>query len=119
MPPLECTPADPGRPARRDSLVTVAALAALAYMAADLAHEAIGHGGACWAAGGRIMRLGSAFFTCSPGMRLIDAAGPLANLLAAGLCLLALRWCRGAGAPLRLFFCCSPASSICSGRRRK
>jgi len=97
----ELTSAQPGQPAR-DSLLTVAALAALAYMAADVVHEAIGHGGACALAGGRIVRLGAAFFRCAPGMRVVDAAGPIANLVAAGLCFLALRWRRWSP-PMRMF----------------
>jgi hypothetical protein len=94
---------DPAELSARESLITIAALAALAYMTADVVHEAIGHGGACWLAGGRIMRLSSAFFRCSPGLHIVDAAGPIANLVVAGLCLLALRWCRGCRPSVRMF----------------
>ncbi len=70
-------------------IATVAAIGALCYIVADVVHEAIGHGGACLATGGRIILLTSVFFRSDPGSRLVDAAGPGANLVA-GLFLLGL-----------------------------
>jgi hypothetical protein len=77
-------------PAGRDSLLAVAAVALIAMCLVTFAHEALGHGGACLALGGRIQLLTSSLFRCDRASPLIDAAGPLANLLL-GLAALILR----------------------------
>jgi hypothetical protein len=59
---------------------TLAAIAALAFVAACVAHEAVGHGGVCLATGGRIPLLTSVYFQCSLRGPLVAAAGPLMNL---------------------------------------
>lgn len=71
--------------------LTVIAIAVLAAAGATVAHEALGHGGACLVAGGSILRLSSVFFRCAPGLPVVDAAGPLGNLVAGGVALLAFR----------------------------
>ncbi len=60
---------------------TVAAVGLAAMCVVTFDHEALGHGGACLALGGRIVALSSSVFRCSQPSGLIDAAGPLANLL--------------------------------------
>ncbi len=65
----------------RDDSATVTAVAVLAACTSDLAHEVIGHGGACLGAGGHIALLNAAFFKCSPGGRYVALAGPVANLV--------------------------------------
>lgn len=69
----------------RDNLVTVGAIALAAMSLVSFDHEALGHGGACLALGGRIQLLSSALFHCSRTSPLIDMAGPLSNLVIGGL----------------------------------
>lgn len=88
---------------RSDSAVAVGAIAVLAYMLADVVHEAVGHGGACWLAGRDIAVLSSAFFRCAPPTRFADVGGPVANLAAAALFWLALRARQDQTPLLRLF----------------
>ena len=76
--------------AQRDSLPTVGAMALIAMCLVTFAHEAAGHGGACLALGGRVELLTSSLFRCDRISPLIDAAGPLTNLLL-GLAAWALR----------------------------
>lgn len=75
--------------------LTLIAIAFVAYAVADVAHEALGHGGACLALGGRVLLLDTTFEDCSIKARLIDAAGPLMGLLAAAAAFLAARGARG------------------------
>lgn len=85
-----------GRPGDSDDALTLAALGVLAATVAAVAHETLGHGGACLATGGQVGRLTSIFFRCQPGQDVVDAAGPLAGL-ACGLAGLGLH--RRAGSP--------------------
>jgi hypothetical protein len=71
--------------------LTLVALAALSFIAACVAHEAIGHGGACIAIGGHVTLLTSVYFHCSNGGPLTDAAGPTMNLVVGAACWYALR----------------------------
>jgi putative Ca2+/H+ antiporter (TMEM165/GDT1 family) len=57
----------------------------LAFISACVAHEAVGHGGACLATGGQITLLTTVYFHCRPGSTLIDIAGPVMNLVMAGI----------------------------------
>lgn len=86
-------PFDPGARLHDRSLPITgwyALLGMLAFVCACIAHEAVGHGGACLASGGRIVLLTSVCFRCQPGLPLVDAAGPLANLAVAGAAWFAL-----------------------------
>ena len=74
---------------------TLCSLAALAFIGACVAHEAVGHGFTCLAAGGRVVLLTSVYFRCQPGAPLVDAAGPLMNLVVAATAAIALRVMRG------------------------
>jgi hypothetical protein len=65
---------------RAASIATVAAVAALAFIVACVAHEALAHGLACKAAGGDVVLLTSVYFRCSAPGRFVAAAGPLANI---------------------------------------
>jgi hypothetical protein len=71
--------------------VVVAACAALAFTSACMAHEVLGHAGACLAGGGTVTTMTSSLFACSPGLLLADLGGPCANLVVAAACLLSLR----------------------------
>lgn len=70
---------------RPDDNLTLSVLGIGAFIFADLVHEVIGHGGACLASGGTITLLTSVYFRCNLNSKIIDAAGPLANLLFGGL----------------------------------
>ncbi|GJL92129.1 hypothetical protein [Hyphococcus sp.] len=65
----------------RDNFLTLMAVSLLAYGSADIAHHAIGHGGACIALGGHIVSLSSTHVECTIRGAAIDLAGPFASLL--------------------------------------
>lgn len=77
--------------AEKNDWSTVAAIGLLAMCVVTFDHEAMGHGGACLALHGRILALSSSVFRCDQSSGLIDAAGPLTNILC-GLIALAVRW---------------------------
>ena len=105
----------------RDDAPTVAALAALAFIVADVAHEVIGHGAAFLALGGRSFIMtttrwidlgahadaaGRMYVGVEHGElygRIFSLAGPLGGLLFAALAGLALHGLPHAGVRLRLF----------------
>lgn len=95
------------RPGHIDWL-TLAALAALAYVLATAFHEHAGHAAACVALGGSPSKLGAFYVECNygamgtAGVRLVAIAGPAASLL---LGLLSSRLLRSARTPsVRLFW---------------
>ncbi len=71
---------------RTASVLTLIAIACAAYVAADLAHETLGHGGACLASGGKVLLIDTTFEDCSIHSRWIDGAGPLAGIIVAIFC---------------------------------
>jgi hypothetical protein len=88
---------------QQDDLATLGAIGALAAMTAALAHEAVGHAGACVMSGGEIQLLSVIWFRCSAPSMIIDLAGPLSGL-AVGLGGLALgRWGPSSAVRARLF----------------
>lgn len=68
------------------SYTSLVSIAAIAFIAACVSHEVIGHGSVCLAVGGYITWLSSVYFHCSNGDPLVDAAGPTANLIVGALC---------------------------------
>ena len=88
-------------PRTGDDGATLAALGVAAYLIADVLHEVVGHGAACVLHGARITLLTSVYFRCSTRTPFIAAAGPTANLVAAGLASLLYRRYRLADARLR------------------
>ena len=70
--------------------ISLAVSGAFAYMAADTIHEVLGHAGMSLALGSKIDLLTSVYFKCSPGLAVVDMAGPLANLLAGVLFLMVI-----------------------------
>ncbi|MES1196773.1 MAG: hypothetical protein ABUL58_07500 [Steroidobacter sp.] len=72
----------------KDDPATVAAIGIFAYLSADIAHHAMGHGGACLLTGGTINLLSSVFVDCSLRGAVIDLAGPFANLTCGVIALL-------------------------------
>jgi hypothetical protein len=86
---------------RAASIATLIAIAWTAYVAADLAHETIGHGGACLASGGKVLLVDTTIEGCSIQSRWIDGAGPVMGIVVA-----LLAWFGGRGtknANLRIF----------------
>jgi hypothetical protein len=76
---------------------TIAAIGLIAYCAANLIHEAGGHGGACLLVGGKPKILNAIFFNydestvSAAGRRFIVAGGSVLNVLVGGVLLLVLR----------------------------
>lgn len=60
--------------------LTLVSIGTMSYVIADIDHEAIGHGGACLVAGGRITLLTSVYFRSETHSFVTDAFGPLSNL---------------------------------------
>jgi len=98
-------------PSRTHSYSTLGAIAAVAFIVACVAHEAIGHGGMCLALGGRVTLLTSVYFRCTNGGPLTDAAGPLMNLIVGGACWLLARH-RPLVSRSRLFFILAMAFNL-------
>jgi len=96
---------------RTHSYTTLGAIAAVAFITACVAHEAIGHGGMCLALGGRITLLTSVYFRCTNGGPLTDAAGPLMNLVVGAACWSLARR-RPVASRSRLFFVLAMAFNL-------
>ena len=101
-------------PSRTHSYSTLGAVAAVAFIVACVAHEAIGHGGMCLAVGGRVTLLTSVYFQCTNGGPLTDAAGPLMNLIVGAACWLLARK-RPLASHTRLFFVLAMAFNLFCG----
>jgi hypothetical protein len=86
-----------------DDPPTLIAVGVLAATLAAVAHEALGHGGACLAEGGAVTLLTSIYFHCRGAGDLTDAAGPLGSLAFGAAALAALRLVARASATQRLF----------------
>jgi hypothetical protein len=80
-------PTEPSRP----SLLTLASIGAIACVAADMVHEALGHGTASWVTGNRILSLSTVAIQNATASRLVSAAGTSANCIMGALSFLALR----------------------------
>lgn len=110
---------DPERP-RHDTL-TVVAIALLAYVIADVLHEAVGHGGACLLVGGRPLVLSTVHFECDSkaagawAERFIAAGGTLVNLCAGALAILARRRAAAASGAVAWFLWLLMAVNLLSG----
>src|SRR5438445_590289 len=78
-------------------LLTVTAIALVAYAASNVSHEAVGHGAACVALGGKPNVLSSVHFDCSEeaisalARRGVAAAGTIVNFIAGAIGLVALK----------------------------
>jgi hypothetical protein len=74
-----------------DDTLTLVALGVVAFVMADVTHEALGHGLATWAVGGQPVLLTTSYFSASgSSSRWIPAGGGIANLVVGGLCVAAL-----------------------------
>jgi hypothetical protein len=78
-------------------LLTVTATALVAYAVSNVLHEAIGHGGACVALGGKAIALSSLHFECGDetmsvlARRVVAAGGTIVNFLAGAIGLAAFK----------------------------
>ena len=88
-----------------DDTLTLVALGIVAFVVADVAHEALGHGLAVLALGAKPVLLTTSFFRSSgSASRWIPAAGGIANLVVGLLSVVALRFLRTAWPSVRCFF---------------
>jgi hypothetical protein len=81
--------------ADRHDALTVAAIACLAFIIADLSHEVLGHGVVAYLLGAHHFLLSSTYLSSDINSKLIDAAGTIANLLEGALAWLVMRRGRG------------------------
>jgi hypothetical protein len=82
--------ATPAKDSQLNAL-TLAAVGALACVAADMVHEAVGHGTVSWLMADPILSLSTVAIQTSHPSRLVSAAGTTANLLVGVFSLLLLR----------------------------
>lgn len=88
-----------------DDALTLSALGILAFVIADMAHEALGHGLATLAVGGQPVLLTTSYFSSSGSLsRWIPAGGGIANVIVGCLFIVALRMFRTAAQRVRYFF---------------
>jgi hypothetical protein len=100
------------RVSSKDNVATVGAIGLLAYVFADIAHHALGHGAACLALGGRIRSLSSVYVDCSLTGAAIDLAGPFANLVIGLAAVLGMCIVRRTSSAARLFFILAAAFNL-------
>src|SRR5215510_8483656 len=78
-------------------LVTVTGIALVAYAVSNVLHEAVGHGGACIALGGKPIALSSVHFECGQeamsafARRGVAAAGTIVNFIVGAFGLVAFK----------------------------
>jgi hypothetical protein len=87
---------EPAQP--RVDFLTAISVAIVAYAAADLVHEALGHGLTCLLLGFRVTRLSTVALEGVSDGYLVPASGSVANLLFGGLALGLFHRARGFGA---------------------
>src|SRR5581483_8331690 len=86
-----------GRGVALPHLPTVTAIALVAYCASNVLHEAVGHGGACLALGGKPLVLSSVHFDCGEqalsalSIRGVAAAGTIVNFISGTLAFVVFR----------------------------
>lgn len=86
-------------------LLTITAIALVAYAVSNVSHEALGHGGACVALGGKPRVLSSVHFDCGEeamsalARRGVAAAGTIVNFIAGAIGLVAFKATNPVGKP--------------------
>lgn len=83
-------PTEPSLP----DLLTAASIGAIACVAADMVHEALGHGTASWLTGDRILSVSTVAIQNATASRFVFAAGTSANYIVGALSFLRLRHVR-------------------------
>jgi hypothetical protein len=100
-------------PKSDDDALTIIAIGILAFIAADVTHEALGHGLAVAAVGAKPVLLTTCYFSSSGNFsRWIPAGGGIGNVLMGLLFLLSLRIFRPRSQHLRYFFVLSVAFNL-------
>jgi len=90
--------------AQSDDLLTLTSIGVCAFVACDLGHEMLGHGGVCLVTGGRAASFSTVHFQCFGGFQsLITASGILFNLVTGMIAYLLLRRMHAANIYLRYF----------------
>src|SRR5262249_10485885 len=84
----------------------------IAYLSADVAHHAFGHGLTCLALGGNIRSLSSVFVDCTLTGAAIDLSGPAANLVVGLLAALLATVCDRRSRSLALFLVLAAAFNL-------
>jgi hypothetical protein len=89
---------------------TVTAIALVSYAASNVLHEAVGHGGACLALGGKPLVLSSVHFECGEqamsalALRGVAAAGTIVNFIVGALALAIFRTTNALHKPHAAYF---------------
>ena len=99
------------RPVPSDAL-TIAAIAAVAYVLASVLHEAVGHGGACLATGGKPIMVSTVAAECSVENHLVVAGGTIVNAVAGALFLVLGRMTSWVSPRLKYFLWLSMAVNL-------
>jgi hypothetical protein len=107
--------ATPVSPALADDRVTVAAIAALAFMLSDVLHEGLGHACVALATVAPQGMISTVAWSSAYDSKLVDAGGTLVNLAAAGVFWLLLRGLRRASPATRMFLLLSCAFNLFDG----
>jgi hypothetical protein len=87
------------------SIATLLAITCAAYFVADVAHEGLGHGGACLALGRKLIVLSTTYENCSIRSRLVDGARPVVGIAVALLAWVWLRFASPRSMAARAFLC--------------
>jgi len=83
--------------------LTIAGIAIIAYILANVLHEGAGHGGACLLDGGKVLVISTVHMECTAETRLVMAGGTLMNVAAGALCFALGRITPRASARLKYF----------------
>src|SRR5579883_956027 len=75
----------PANQSEPSDALTIAAIAVITYVLGSVVHEAVGHGGACLACGGKVLVISTVQMECSRDTRLVLAGGTLMNAVAGAL----------------------------------
>ena len=98
-----------------DDRLTVIAIAAMAYILADILHEGLGHGVTAWLSGARHLTMSTVALQSDIGTRWISANGTLVNLLFAGIFWMFLRRPRRYSPASRYFLVLTMAANLFDG----
>lgn len=96
----------------RSDALTIGAIAVITYVLASLLHEGLGHGGACYITGGKVLMISTVAEDCSSENQLVTAGGTLVNAATAVVCFSLARLTGPKAARLRLFFWLTMAVSL-------
>jgi hypothetical protein len=100
---------------QKDDALSMAWIAVVAYIVADLLHEGIGHGVTAWLSGARRITLSTVALQSDIATRWISANGALVNLAAAGILWLVLQKARPKNPAAYDFLLLAMAANLFSG----